>query len=95
MRVWRLADYQVYYHVRAKKEIKRNHDKKRDRDTEVVIVSKREGKTYADLLRTVKEGIKEAGDEVTRNIHNIRQTRDGDMLITLKAGQHRVGLDQR
>ena len=52
-------------------------------NTEAILVSKGEGKSYAELLKTVKDGMK-GRDEMTKNITSIRQTRSGDMLITTK-----------
>ena len=50
---------------------------------EAIVVSKGEGKSYAELLRTVKDGIK-GKEDLTKNITNIRQTKSGDMVITTK-----------
>ena len=61
----------------------------RDRDTDAVIVS-REGQTYADLLRAVKDGIKDENKDVMDNIRTIRQMKDGNMLIAMKSDQKKT-----
>ena len=53
------------------------------KDTDAIIISQ-EGKTYTELLKTVKQGIKEEDSKLTDNINEIRQTRAGEMLITLR-----------
>ena len=62
----------------------------RERDrTEPVIISPQEGKTYADLLRTVKETIKD-DKETTSHIQTIRQSKEGNMVITMKPEQRKA-----
>ena len=63
----------------------------RDRDTDAVIVTKKEGKTYADLLRMVKYKMKTVSKEATGVIKQIRQMRDGNMLITMERDQQKTG----
>ena len=58
--------------------------------TDALIVSCAKGQTYADLLRTVKEKIKDEKD-ATEQIQNIRQARDGRMVIAVKPGQQKAG----
>lgn len=53
----------------------------RERDTEVVIV-RDQGKTYADLLREVKDNVK-VGTEAAKSIRTIREARNGHMIIVV------------
>ena len=62
----------------------------RGRDTDAIIVTRDEGKTYADLLKTVKKGTRTAPSEATGGIEQIRQTRDGNMLIAVKRDQRKA-----
>ena len=59
----------------------------RELETDAIIVIKEEGKSYADLLKTVKEGMKTTPAETIDGIQQIRQMRDGNMLITIKRDQ--------
>ena len=63
---------------------------RKGRDTDAIIVS-REGKSYAGLLNVVKEGIDDEDKNTTDNIDTIRQTKEGDMLITLRADSQKTG----
>ena len=66
-------------------------ERKVNGNTGAVIVSKTEGKSFAELLRAVKDGMK-GKEEMTKGIRSIRQTRNGDMLITTKNGT--AGVDE-
>ena len=58
--------------------------------TDALIVTCAKEQTYADLLRSVKEKIKNQKD-ATEQIKSIRQARDGRMVIAVKPGQQRAG----
>ncbi|CAH1098614.1 unnamed protein product [Psylliodes chrysocephalus] len=58
----------------------------RTEDRGVVIIKKREGKSYADLLKEVKDGVSSADVE----IDSVRQTREGGVLIKVKGGIDRA-----
>ena len=72
-----------------KRSNKKREDNKRQNATDAIIVSQK-GKTYADLLKTIKSGMKEEGKEVTDHIEAIRQTKEGTMLITKKANEDKT-----
>ena len=59
---------------------------RRARATDAVIVGREEGKTYADLLRMVKKKIEEDKTGLQSQIRNIRGSKDGDLVITTRAG---------
>ena len=65
----------VYYQHKTKEPHKR--------ETEAIIV-KQEGKTYAELLRSIKIGMGKEDRNITDNINAIRQTKEGAMVITVK-----------
>ena len=61
----------------------------RQRDTDAMIIGRELGKSYADQLQRVKKGIRnDKNTEVRKNIRNIRQTKKGDMVITVAAGSN-------
>ena len=77
----------VYYTITSKNKIaKKNSDKKGKANTEAVLINKMEGKSYAELLKVVKEGMK-GKEETTKDIESIRQTKNGDMIIITKKGK--------
>ena len=77
----------VYYTATTRGANKTGERKgKGKEETEAVLVNKIDGKSYAELLRVVKDGMK-GKEEMTRGIKNIRQTKGGDILITTKKGK--------
>ena len=73
----------IYYHTPAMKE-----QKPRQRNTDAMIISREKGKSYADQLRRIKDEIKnDKNVEIRKNIRNIRQTKEGDMVITTVPGK--------
>ena len=74
---------------RVRYKEKRRAIQKGGRRTDAIIVTQ-EGKTYADLLRGVKDAMKNQESEVTDQIEAIRKTKEGAMLITLKAGEDKT-----
>ena len=79
----------VYYRSRTRKRDTPTRAP-RERDTDAIIVTRDEGKTYTDLLKTVKEDMKAAPQESTTEIKQIRQTRDGNILIAVKRDQRKA-----
>ena len=73
------------YYTRDRRSPKKTRERN---NTDAVIVSCAKGQTYADLLRTVKDKIKNEKDTTTQ-IKNIRQARDGNMIITVKPDQNK------
>ena len=70
---------------------KKRKSEQRKRETDAIIIKGEEGRTFADLLKTVKEGIGKETKEKADNIQNIRKARDGGMVITLKPNQRHTG----
>ena len=68
------------YRSSSKKE-----NSQKGRDTDAIIVSQ-EGKSYADLLKVVKEEDKNTTD----NIDTVRQTKERGVLITLRADEKKT-----
>ena len=75
------------YYTKERRPLKKTSEKNR---TDAVIISRGKGQTYADLLRIVKEKIKNE-KESTAQIKNIRQARGGNMVITVKPDQDKAG----
>ncbi|KAJ8964366.1 hypothetical protein NQ317_003010 [Molorchus minor] len=67
----------IYLEQRAKGQ--REQTQKTKRDTEAILVSQ-DGRSYAELLKTVKETVK-AGTTAARGIRTIREGKDGRMII--------------
>lgn len=85
--VFNKEDVELVVHTqsKSKREIKalgkNKLNKKTKYNTEAIIV-KSEGKTYADLLKTMKEEINLK--QIGATINKIKKTRTGDMLLVLE-----------
>ena len=53
---------------------------------DAVIISREQGRTYANLLRKKLKNKNSDNSEVKQNVRNISGTRDGDLAITTSAG---------
>ena len=72
------------------RKVRRKETRKREREnTDAIIVGRAKDKTYADLLRTVKEKIRDEKD-ATAQIKSIRQARDGNMIIAVRPEYQKV-----
>ena len=54
--------------------------------TDAIIIRREEGRTYADLLKKVKDTINNDNKGANQQIRNLRGTREGDLVITTTAG---------
>ena len=61
-------------------------ERKGKEDTETIVFNKIEGKSYAEQLRTVRDGMK-GKEEMTKGIKNIRKTKSGNIVITTEKGK--------